>query len=134
VTGYGLDGPVIKSRWGGEIFRTCPDRPWGPTCLLCNGYQVFPGGTEWPGLESLTPHPFLVSWSGKSRAIPLLPLWAIWPAQSLSACKRVHFTFFRPDTVNCCVTADVGSMFQYSVSLLKMSVLYSHSEPILEKR
>jgi len=23
---YGLDGPVIESRWG-EIFRTCPDRP-----------------------------------------------------------------------------------------------------------
>jgi len=25
-TAYGLDGPVIESRWG-EIFRTCPDRP-----------------------------------------------------------------------------------------------------------
>jgi hypothetical protein len=29
---------------GGEIFRTCPDRPWGPPSLLYNGYQVFPGG------------------------------------------------------------------------------------------
>jgi len=28
-----------------------------------------------------------------SRAIPLLPLWAVWPVQSLSACTRVHFTF-----------------------------------------
>jgi len=28
---------------------------------------------------TLTPHPFLVPWSRKSRAIPLLPLWAIWP-------------------------------------------------------
>jgi len=27
VTAYGLDGPGIESRWGGEIFRTCPDRP-----------------------------------------------------------------------------------------------------------
>jgi len=26
VTGYGLDGKGIESRWG-EIFRTCPDRP-----------------------------------------------------------------------------------------------------------
>ena len=34
----------------------------------------------------LTPHPFLVPWSRKSRAIPLLPLWAIQPVQSLSAC------------------------------------------------
>jgi hypothetical protein len=28
-----------------------------------------------------------------STAIPLLPLWAVWPVQSLSACTRVHFTF-----------------------------------------
>jgi hypothetical protein len=27
-----------------------------------------------------------------SRAIPLLPLWAVQPVQSLSACTRVHFT------------------------------------------
>jgi hypothetical protein len=24
-TGYGLDGPGIESRWGGETFHTCPD-------------------------------------------------------------------------------------------------------------
>jgi hypothetical protein len=28
-----------------------------------------------------------------SRAVPLLPLWAVRPVQSLSACTRVHFTF-----------------------------------------
>ena len=28
-----------------------------------------------------------------SIAIPLLPLWAVQPVQSLSACSRVHFTF-----------------------------------------
>ena len=33
---------------GGEIFRTCPDRPWGQPSLLYNGYRVFPGGKEWP--------------------------------------------------------------------------------------
>ena len=42
---------------------------------------------------TLTPHPFLVPWSWKGRAIPLLPLWAVRPVQSLSACTRVHFTF-----------------------------------------
>ena len=31
-----------------------------------------------------------------SRAIPLLPLWAVRPVQSLSACTRVRFTFFLP--------------------------------------
>ena len=32
-----------------EIFLTCPDRLWGPPILLYDGYQVFPGGKEWPG-------------------------------------------------------------------------------------
>jgi len=27
--------------WG-EIFRTCPDRPWGPPSLLYNVYRLFP--------------------------------------------------------------------------------------------
>jgi len=44
ATPYGLDGPLIESRWGGEIFRTRPDRPWDPPSLLHNGYQVFLGG------------------------------------------------------------------------------------------
>jgi hypothetical protein len=34
---------------GGEIFRTCPDRPWGPPSLLYNGYWIFSGDKEWPG-------------------------------------------------------------------------------------
>ena len=52
MTGYGLDGPGIESRWGGEIFRTCPDRPWGPPSLLYNGYRVFPGGKARPGRDA----------------------------------------------------------------------------------
>jgi hypothetical protein len=43
VTGHGLDGPGIESRWG-EVFRTCSDRPWGLSSLLYSGYRVFPGG------------------------------------------------------------------------------------------
>jgi len=43
ATRYGLDGPGIESRRG-EIFCTCPDRPWGPPSLLYNRYGVFPGG------------------------------------------------------------------------------------------
>jgi hypothetical protein len=51
VTGYGLDGPGIESRWG-EIFRTYPDGPWGPPNLLYNGYRVFPEGKERPGRDA----------------------------------------------------------------------------------
>ena len=76
---------------GGEIFRTGPDRPWCPPSLLYSGYWVSPGVKSGRGV-TLTPHPLLVPWSRKSRAIPLIPLWAVRPVQSLSACKRVHFT------------------------------------------
>ena len=44
ATSCGLDGPGIESRWGGEIFRSRPDRPWDLPSLLYNGYRVFPGG------------------------------------------------------------------------------------------
>ena len=56
------------------------------------------GTGSFPGLKigrgvTLTPHPILVPWSWKGRAIPLLPLWAARSVQSLSACTRVHFIY-----------------------------------------
>jgi len=54
---------------------------------------------SFPGVKSgwvvtLNPHPLLVPSSRKSRAIPLLSLWAVPPVQSLSACTRMNFTYF----------------------------------------
>ena len=40
-----------RTRWG-EIFGTCPDRPWGPASLLYNRYRVFPGGKKRPRREA----------------------------------------------------------------------------------
>ena len=60
-----------NSGWS-EIFRTCPDRPWGPPSLLYNGYRVFPG-VKSGRVVTLTPHPLLMPWSWNIRAIPLLP-------------------------------------------------------------
>ena len=31
-----------------EIFRICPNGPWGPPSLLYNGYRDFPGSKERP--------------------------------------------------------------------------------------
>ena len=56
------------------------------------GTGSFPGVKSGRGV-TLTPHPLLALWSWKSRAIPLLPLWAVRPVQSLSACTRVSFIF-----------------------------------------
>jgi hypothetical protein len=101
---------------GSEIFRTCPDRPWGPHSLLYNGYRVFPGCKERPGRDA-DPSPLLLPWSRKSRAVPLLPLWAVRPVQSLSACTRVHFTFNH--------TVGAESVFQFAIqrySIKKVNV------------
>ena len=65
---------------GGETLGTCPDRQWGPPSLLYNGYRVFSGGKDRPGRDA-DPSFLLVPWSRKSRAIPLLPLWAARPVQ-----------------------------------------------------
>jgi len=61
------------------------------SCTMGTG--SFPGEKSGRGVK-LTPHPLLVRWSRKSRAISLLPLWAVRPVQSLSACTRAYFTFF----------------------------------------
>ena len=54
---------------------------------------LFQEGKEWAGRDA-DHSPLLMPWSRKSRAIPLLPLWAVRPAQSPIVCTNVHFTFF----------------------------------------
>jgi hypothetical protein len=60
--------------------------------------RSFPGVKSGQGM-TLNPHPLPVPWSWKGRAIPLLPLWAVRPVQSLSACTRVQFTLFTLSSV-----------------------------------
>jgi len=74
----------------------------------------------------LTPLPLLVQWSRKSKAIPLLPLWAVRPVQSLSACKTVHFTFTYTSTPPMCRTACTKPQCLYNGALYLYLYLYSH--------
>jgi hypothetical protein len=73
ATDFGLDGPGIESRWG-VIFRACPDRPWGPPCLLYNGHRVFSGVESGRGV-TLTSHPLLVPRSRKTVELYLYSPW-----------------------------------------------------------
>ena len=52
ATGYGWTVRGSNPGGGGEIYRTCPDRPWGPPSLLYNGYRVFPEVKERPGRDA----------------------------------------------------------------------------------
>jgi hypothetical protein len=87
ATRYGLDGPGIESRLG-EIFRTRPDRRWGPPSLLYSEYRVSFPGVKRPGL-GVYHSPHRVPRLKKSRTIPLLPLWIF------VACFGVNFIFTR---------------------------------------
>jgi len=53
ITSYSHQATVWKVRGSnpgeGEIFRTPPDRPWGPPNLLCNGYRLSSSGVKRPG-------------------------------------------------------------------------------------
>ena len=90
ATGYGLDGPGIESRWGPRFSAPVQTGPGAHPASCTMGTGSFPGVKIGPGV-TLTPHPLIVLWSRKGRAIPKLPLWAVRPVQSLSACTRVYF-------------------------------------------
>ena len=62
---------------------------------------------------TLTPHPLLVPWSRNSRAIPLLPLLAVQPVQSLSACTVELYLY--------------SSYWPYSLYRASVPVQYSYN-------
>jgi hypothetical protein len=64
ATGWMMRG---SNPGGGEISRTCPDRPWGPPSVLYNGYRVFPGGIRVKRPRRGVDHPPLYSPEVKER-------------------------------------------------------------------
>ena len=84
-TYYVLDGPEIDSRRG-EIFHTLSDPPWGPSCILYNGYRFPFPGLKRPGRGINHPPPF----SAELMEIVQLYLYSLlW---AFIACFRVSFT------------------------------------------
>jgi len=73
ATGYGLDDPGIESQWGARFSAPVQTGPGAQSAFCTMGTGSFPGVKSSRGV-TLTPHPLLVSWSRKSRAIPPLPL------------------------------------------------------------
>ena len=89
ATGYGLNGTEVESRWGARFSSPVHTGPGAHPVSCTMGNGSFPAVRSGRGV-TLTPHPLLVPWSRKSRAIPLLSLWAVGPVQSLSGCTRVQ--------------------------------------------
>ena len=83
------------------------------SCTMGTG--SFPGVKSGRGV-TLTPHPLLVPWSRKGRAIPLLLLRAVQPVQSLSACTMVHFKG-KVDSRKGHESPEVEKWYSYTLSL-----------------
>ena len=86
------------------------------------------GTGSFPGVKSgrgvmLILQPILVPWSRKCRAIPLLPLWAVWPVQSLSACTRVQLYLYSP----------CGPYGLYRASVLVQGVYFIFTSNVMTK-
>ena len=96
------------------------------SCTMGNG--SFPGLKSGRGV-TLTPHHLLMPWPRKARAIPLLPLCAVQPVQSLSACTRVHFNFTYTSTSPMGRTACTEPQCLYKGALYLYLYLYSPYGP-----
>ena len=90
---YGLDGPGDRIPVGARFSAPVQTGSGAHSVFCTMGTGSFPGVKIGQGV-TLTPHSLLVPWSRKSRAISLLLLWAVRLVESLSACTRVHFTFY----------------------------------------
>jgi hypothetical protein len=92
ANGYESDGMGIESRWEAKYSAPVQAGPGAHPASCTMGTGSFPEAKSSRGM-TLTPHLLLVPWSRKSRALPLLPLWAVRPVNNLGAWTRVDFTF-----------------------------------------
>jgi hypothetical protein len=79
-----------------KFFTPVQTGPGAHPALCRMGTESFQGVKSGRDV-TLTPHPLLVPWSWKSRAIPLLPLWAIQP-QCLYM-SALYFTYLKDMTL-----------------------------------
>jgi hypothetical protein len=63
------------------------------------GTGSFPGGKERPGRDA-DPSPPSSAVVMKGKSYISIPLWAVRPVDSLSACTRVHFTLLLAERQN----------------------------------
>jgi len=129
ATDYGLDGPE-SNPGGDEIFPPVQNEPGAHLD------RSFPRVKSGRGML-LTLHPLLMSWSRKSRAIPLLPLWAVQPVQSLSACT-VQLYLYSPYGPYGLYRASVSVQYSYTstptmdrTACTEPQCLYSRAKPLL---
>ena len=135
---------------GGEIFRTCPDRPWYPPSLLYNGYRFLTGCKKRPKLDAdpskisnaviKKEHSYTSTLPmGRtactepqclySTAIPLLPLRAVQPVQSIMP-VQYSYTSTPPTGRTTCTEHHACTVQLYLYSAYGPYSLYRASVPV----
>ena len=88
ATRYGLGGPGIEFRRG-EIFRTRPDRSFGPSSLHYSGYRVSFPGVKRPGRGVDHPPPLNAGVKERVEIYLCFPLWDF-----VACCGVKYFSIF----------------------------------------
>jgi hypothetical protein len=90
ATHYGLDGPGIESQWGGEIFRTRPERPWGHPATLGTrsslGVKLLGCGIDHP------PPPSIAEVKERVELYLYSPSGPLWPVLGRTLTLPLLFT------------------------------------------
>ena len=92
----------------GDVFRTRPDRLWGPPRPLYNGYRVFTGGKA-AGAWCWTPPHLQCRGLKLGTAIPLSALWA------LVVCYRENLYLYLPEKPSSCGASYSTATFYFRV-------------------
>ena len=119
---------------GARLSASVQTGPGAHPASCTKGTGFFLGVKSGRGV-TLTPHPLLVPWSRNSRAIPLLPLWAVWPVQSLGVCARVHFTFLLLPIIymGTPLPSLASSYFEFHSNFLNYQVFESSSKTLTDE-
>jgi hypothetical protein len=113
------DRILVEARFSAPVQTSSGAHP--AYCTMDTG--SFPGIKN-SGRVTLTPHLLLMPWSRKGRATPLLPLWAVRPVQSHSACTiKVHFTLpYCTHSYYWTLNTDPENVFDLTVMNVKLQI------------
>ena len=124
ATCYGLGGTGIESRLGARFSAPFQINRGAHPASYTMGTRSLPRVKSGRGVTP-TPNSLLVPWSWKGIAIPLLPLLAVRPVQSLSDCTGVSFTLFYPQSFG--ISAFIPQLLHVSKRVRRPGVVESSS-------
>ena len=107
---------LSKFQVGGEISRSCPDRPCGPPTLLHNGYRVTYPGVKRPGRGVDHPQPSNADVKERVQLHLYSPSGPSWPVLG----RTLPLPLLQPVTDGC--HSSLYTVFNVSIILIYVKV------------